>query len=332
MIEGSRSLSSLSFCRFSLVVACAILAWAISGCRPGSNSGTLAPVTNSHVVVDDTGRRIDVAIRPVRIVSLAPSLTEIVFAVGAGSRVVGDTTYCDYPEEARRVAKVGDTLHPNIETIISLRPDLVLISTSSQLEAFSQELDARHIPVFISDPKSFDSVIASISAIGTLLDEPARAKEVSDSLALRAKAVSDRVKDLKPVNVFYQVSSEPLYTAGHDSFVTDLIRRAGGVSVTEGVPGAWPRYSSETALASNPEAIVIPSGDSMGGGQELHPADVFRNSPAVRNGRVYKINGDLLSRPGPRLVDGLEEIAKALHPEIATVAGTPSPGGQLGGR
>ena len=121
----------------------------------------------------------------------------------------------------------------------------------------------------------------------------------------------------KPVKVFYQLSAEPLYTAGGDSFVTDLIRRAGGLSVTADVPEAWPRFSQEAAVASRPEAIVLPTDGSMGSANS-EVAEGLKRSPAALSGKVYKINGDFLSRPGPRAVDGLEALARALHPAAFT--------------
>ena len=116
------------------------------------------------------------------------------------------------------------------------------------------------------------------------------------------------------MRVFFQLSAEPLYTAGHDAFVTDLMRRAGASSVTAELPGEWPKYSSESALATKPEAIILPTGGSMGAANSTI-VDALRRSPAVQQGRVYKINDDHLVRPGPRAVDGLEEMAHALHPD-----------------
>jgi iron complex transport system substrate-binding protein len=122
------------------------------------------------------------------------------------------------------------------------------------------------------------------------------------------------VKQKQPVRVFYQLSGEPLYTAGRDSFTTDLMRRAGAMSVTADVPGAWPKYSSESALAAKPDAIILATGGSMGSANST-VIEALRQSPAVLQGRVYKINDDHLTRPGPRAVDGLEEMARALHPD-----------------
>ncbi|MBD0371701.1 MAG: cobalamin-binding protein [Pyrinomonadaceae bacterium] len=266
-------------------------------------------------VVDGAGRRVRVPQRAERIITLAPNLTEIVYAVGAGPRLVGNTTFCDYPAEAKQVAKVGDTLHPSIERILALRPQVILVSTASQLEAFTRQLEEQHIAVYITDPHDLEGVFQSIEAIGDLLGERERAASLVASLRARTASVEEKVKKEKPLSVFYQLSAEPLYTAGRDSFITDLVRRAGGISVTADVPGAWPRYSDEAALAARPEAVIMATGDSMGAQANAEIAEPLKRSPAVLNNRVYKINGDYLSRPGPRLVDGLEQMARALHPE-----------------
>ena len=247
-------------------------------------------------------------------ISLAPNLTEIVFAVGGGERLVGNTTYCDYPAEAKAIAKVGDSLQPSLERIIALHPQVVLISTASQLEVFTQQLHNQNIAVFVTDPHNLDGIFRTIEQVGQILGQTEQANLLVKKLRERTNVVEQAVKDAKPVRVFYQVSGEPLYTLGKDAYLTDLIRRAGGVSVTADVPGAWPRYSNESALAAKPEAIILPTGGSMGAANSS-VTDALRNSPAVIAGRVYKINDDYLARPGPRLVDGLEAMAHALHPE-----------------
>lgn len=265
-------------------------------------------------VTDEAGRRVRLAQHIVRIVSLAPNLTEIVYAVGAGDRLVGDTEYCDYPPAAKSVAKIGDTMHPSIERIIALKPQVVLVSTASQLEAFTRQLDEQKIAVYVTNPRSLDEVFHSIETLGDLFDEHEQAAKLVSGLRQRADAVEAATRQVKPIKVFYQVSGEPLYTIGREAYLTDLVRRAGGVSVTADVPGAFPRFSDEAALAARPEAIILPSGGSMGNANSTAAA-ALKNSPAVLNNRVYKINDDHLSRPGPRLVDGLEEMARALHPE-----------------
>jgi len=250
-----------------------------------------------------------------RLVSLAPNLTEIIFAVGAGNRLVGDTEYCDYPAEAKSVPKIGDTMKPSIERIIGLKPDVVLVSTASQLEAFTRQLGDQKIAVYVTNPRSLEEVFHSIETLGDLFDEHQRGATLVAELRRRTEAVASAVKPVSPVTVFYQVSNEPLYTIGRDGYLTDLVQRAGGVSVTADVPGAFPRFSAETALAAKPDAIILATGGSSMGTANATVAAALKNSPAVQNNRVYKVNDDHLSRPGPRLVDGLEEMARALHPE-----------------
>ncbi|HEY0406923.1 MAG TPA: cobalamin-binding protein [Pyrinomonadaceae bacterium] len=303
-----RGALALIICALTLMLACS---------PKRETNGTQQSATtaaDTREVTDEAGRRVRVAVRPQRIVTLAPNLTEIVYAVGAGNRLVGNTTYCDYPAEAKQVAKVGDTLQPNIERIIALRPQLVLISTASQLEAFTKQLNEQNIAVYVTDPRSLEDVFRSIKSIGALLDETERGEMLVNNLRARASAVEAAVKSSQPVRVFYQVSAAPLYTIGREAFLTDLIRRAGGQSVTADVPGAFPRYSDEAALATQPEAIIM-SVDSSMDQSNARPAASLEKSPAVLNNRVYGINGDLLSRPGPRLVEGLEQMARLLHPE-----------------
>ena len=268
----------------------------------------------THEVTDEAGRRVQLPLHVDRIVSLAPNLTEIVFAVGAGDRLVGRTRYCDYPAEAKQVPEVGDTMTPSIERIIALKPQIVLISTASQLEAFTRQLNEQGIAVYVTNPQSLEGVFRSIQTLGDLFGEHGQAAQLVADSRQRSEMVQAAVKQVNPVKVFYQVSGEPLYTIGRDAYLTDLVRRAGGVSVTADVPGAFPRFSDESALAARPEAIILPSGGSMGTANSTVAASL-KNSPAALNSRVYKINDDHLSRPGPRLVDGLEEMARVLHPE-----------------
>jgi iron complex transport system substrate-binding protein len=273
-----------------------------------------SPASETHEVIDEAGRHIRLPTHIDRIVSLAPNLTEIVYAVGAGDRLVGDTEYCDYPAAAKNVAKIGDTIHPSIERIIALKPQVVLVSTASQLEVFTKQLDDQKIAVYVTNPGSLEEVFRSIALLGDLFGTHETAATLVADLRRRTEAVEAKIKGTNPVAVFYQVSGEPLYTIGRESYLTDLVRRAGGTSVTADVSGAFPRYSDEAALAARPAAIILPGGDAMGAANSTIAASL-KNSPAALNNRVYRISDDHLSRPGPRLVDGLEEIARALHPE-----------------
>lgn len=294
------------------IVGFILLAVATAGCYRRANMPP--PAADTHVVIDEAGREVRLPQKIDRVVSLAPNLTEIIYAIGAGDRLVGRTSYCDYPPAAKAVAEVGDTMQPSVERIIALRPQLVLISTASQLETFTKQLDEQRIAAYVTNPNSVDQVFRSIETLGRLFGTTDQAKQVAAALRRRTQAVQAAVANQPPIKVFYQVSVEPLYTIGRDAFLTDLIRRAGGISVTADLPTAFPRYSDEAALASRPAAIILPSGGAMGNANSK-VAPALKNSPAVRSNRVYKINDDLLARPGPRLIDGLEQLARALHPE-----------------
>jgi iron complex transport system substrate-binding protein len=237
-------------------------------------------------------------------------LTEIVFAVGAGDRLVGVTTFCDYPAEAQKIRKIGDTQTPNIENIIALKPQVVLVSTASQMENFSKTVEQQGIAVFVTNPNSLDDIYKSVYQIGEIFGKDEKAREVVGELKKRVSDVEMQTASAEDVKVFLQISKEPLFTVGKNSFMTDLISRAGGASITSNIETAYPNLSKETALALNPEAIILSDSED-----NREPNDAFKNSPAVRNGKVFKINADLISRPAPRIVDALEQMAKALHPE-----------------
>lgn len=277
-----------------------------SACKTESVQTT----TNSREVIDDLGRKVKLPVKVQRAISLAPNLTENIFAVGAGEKLVGVTTYCNFPTEANRIQKIGDTLNPNIETIIALKPDVVFVSTASQIESFVSQLEKQNISVFITNPANVEGIYQSLLQLGDVLGESERAKILVESLKKRAADVEARTISAKDVKVFVQISKEPLFTVGKTSFITDLIGRAGGISVTESVSEPYPKFSKETALALQPEAIILSDSED-----NKEPNDVFKDSQAVKNGKIFKINADLLSRPGPRTFDALEQVAKALHPE-----------------
>ena len=292
--------------RFS-IVCLLILAGFGFGCR--NSSRTVAVDTNVRMMTDDLGRGVKIPAKVERAISLAPNLTEIVFAIGAGDKLVGVTSFCDYPAEARSIQKVSDTLTPNIENIIALKPQVVFVSTASQLESFMQTLDEQNIAVFVTGPDGLDGIYKSIIDVGSILGMETNAQEIVTGLKKRVNFVEYAAAEMERPKVFVQIDKNALYTIGKESFITDIIRRAGGVSATADVGTAYPKLSKETALALRPDVIILSASD---GNRE--PNEVFKNSPAVKNGKVFSVDADLLSRPGPRIIDGLEQIAKDLHP------------------
>lgn len=274
------------------------------------------PVTATREVRDDLGRTVRVPEKIDRVISLAPSVTEVIFAAGAGDKLVGVTTYCNYPAETASIEKIGDTQTPNVEKIIVLRPQIVFVSTDSQLQAFMQTLDQQSIAIYVTNPKTLDDVFKNVREVGELLGTSERADAAVISLAGRASFIrhgSNYDREATPssakekTRVFIQISNEPLFTIGKDSFLTELVDQAGGLSVTKDVPSGYPKLSKETAAALKPDVIIISDSSDNSG-----PNTAFKDSNAVKKGRVYRINADIISRPGPRLVDALEEIASKL--------------------
>lgn len=286
----------------------AALLFVLAGCK--AQTGDAPQISNAREITDDLGRRVLLPERVERAVSLAPNLTEIAFAVGAGDRLVGVTTYCNYPAEAQAIRKIGDTVTPNLEAIIALRPQVVFVSTASQIESFTQTLAQQNIAVFVTNPQEVEGVYRSIYQFGEIFGRPERAGETIESLKRRVANVEARVTSAPRVKVFVQISDEPLFTVGGTSFLTDLIRRAGGESLTASVPESYPKFSKESALALQPEAIILSDSED-----NRQPNEIFKDSPAVKNNRIFRVNADILSRPAPRMVDALEQIARALHPE-----------------
>ena len=310
MFEHFRKIHFLNFASWrlggKLFVLSLIFLFALTACR------TEQPQTQTEVkmrdIADDLGRKIKIPEKVERVVSLAPNLTENIFAVGAGDRLVGVTTFCNFPEAAAKIVKVGDTMNPNIETIIALKPQIVFVSTASQIETFTKTLEASNITVFVTNPKDLSGVLANLRQLGEIFGTMERTSVLLNELQERILAVDERVRDKPKTKTFVQISKEPLFTVGKESFLTEIVERAGGDSVTKAVATAYPKISKETVLALNPDAIILSESPD-----NTEPNDIFKNSPAMKNKKVFKINADIISRPSPRIIDALEQIADVLH-------------------
>lgn len=294
-----------------LILTLAVLfAFGCDSRRDSSASEEVAGSRPMRLVTDDLGRQVNVPVDVKRVVSTAPSVTENIFAVGAGDRLVGVTTFCNYPEQAKSIAKIGDTMNPNMETIVGLKPDVVFVSSASQLEAFTKTLEQNGIAVYVTDPPDLFGVFKGLQQLGEIFGTTEQTAKLVDGLQKRTTDVELKSKGEKNTQIFVQISKEPLFTIGKQSFLNGLLNITLGNSVTAGVETAYPKLSKETASTLNPEVIIL--SDSP---DNQEPNEALKNSPAVKNGRVYKINADIISRPGPRLVDALEQIAKLLHSE-----------------
>lgn len=274
---------------------------------PGEAGGeTVYPLT----VTDKTGTEVTLEKAPERIVMLVPSDTEIVYAIGAGELAVGADEYSTYPPEAAELAKVGD-VNTNIEAVLALNPDLVLASASMNSAAIDS-LRQLGIAVYASDPLTLDETIAHIESIGVLLNRQEGAAAVADRMREAVRYVTDRVKDAEPVSVYLEFS--PGWTVGSGTFLDELVSLAGGVNISNEQAG-WFEVDPEAVIARNPQVIIHPEieGVDIRGGMLSRPG--WDRIDAVKNGRVHAVSNEPLVRVGPRLADGLKELAAAIHPD-----------------
>ena len=246
-----------------------------------------------------------------RIVSLAPSTTEILYALGVGGRLVGVDQYSDWPPAAAKVPRVGSDLSPSVERIVALRPDVVFVATSANARELPDELRRVDVRVVISHVVTLDDLWRDIVATGDAVGRHDAAVGLVARLRARIDAVHARVAALPPARALVVVWADPLTVVGGHSFVDDEIRAAGGDNVAGDSPQPYPQYSVERMLARAPEVIVVGSHD---GGPSLAPLTAHASLPAVKNGRVHTVDGNLLFRPGPRVVDGVELLARLFHP------------------
>ena len=273
--------------------------------------------SSAKTVKDQLGRNISVPANPRRIVSLAPSITEIVFALEQEHRLVGVTRYGDYPPEAAKLPKVGSYVRLDIERIVALNPDLCIATQDGNPKAIIDRLESLKIPVYVVNPHNLDTILETILEIGTILNVGDRAKTLTTRMRTRIQRVKSRVAQVnyRP-RVFFQIGISPIVSAGTDTFIHELIELAGGINLAKGRL-AYPRFSREQVLALEPEVFIITSMSRQAVFEQVK-AEWRRwpNIPAVRDERIFLVDSDLFDRPSPRLVSGLELLTRLIHPEL----------------
>jgi iron complex transport system substrate-binding protein len=264
---------------------------------------------------DELGRQVQVPEQAKRIVSLAPSLTEIVFELGDGDHLVGDTDFCDYPAEAAKKPHVGGPVNPNLEQIVSLMPDVILATSMNRRETVDA-LDRLGLPVFFTDPHSVDGMIASVEHIGDALGTEKSAEALAGDLRRRLSDLDHRLAGIAPRRVLFIVWTDPLISAGRNTFIADAMRRAGGRPVID-TNIDWPHISLEELARLQPEVLVFASehsGEAPPDIRALRALPGWKDLDAVRRGNIIVVS-DAINRPSPRIVDAIEQLARALHPE-----------------
>jgi len=294
--------------RLLLIAACAALLLAAPASAHAAQAG--------RAVTDQTGRAVRVPARIERVVSLAPNVTEILYALGVEDRLVGVTQQCNFPPAAAAKLKVGDTINPSLEVLISLKPDLVIGTAEGNRRETVDLLERAGIPIYGTHARTVADIFVSIRQLASLMGVPEAGEQLAAELEARLGRLEHRLASAARPRVLVAIWLDPLITAGGDTFLNDVLRRAGAESVTASLSESWPRLSLEAVIESNPDYVVLPRLHSLQARlDDLRQRPAWRNVRAVENGRIVWLDEALL-RPGPRIVAAIEDLAHALHPEL----------------
>jgi iron complex transport system substrate-binding protein len=310
--------AGLIFLSLILAVTVIIAPFICSNEEPGKAKKTTAESVN---IIDGLGREVIVEKEPQKIVSLAPSNTEILFDLGLGDRVCGVTEYCDYPAEALTKERVGGYSNVDVEKVVAINPDLILAEDLHKAEVIPA-LEKLGFTVVALVPHNLKEIADSIKLIGMITDTEERADQIVDDMEQRVKAITDVTGGLgeeKKIKVLYVIWHEPIRSVGINTGIHELIEKAGGINIAGFAGEGWPTISLEEIISINPQVVIVNVEDYEGGDVSLQA--ILKDSrlagvDAFINGRVYGINADLTNRPTPRIVEGLELIARMIHPEL----------------
>jgi len=298
--------------RLSLLLSPLALLLALPPLGSGASvTGESSPRVPGRSVRDEIGRQVEVPLHPRRIVSLAPSVTETLFALGAGDIVVGVTEFCDYPPAARSKARIGGMVNPNWEAILDLEPDLVVATTAGNDRNAVARAEALRLPLFFLDTPDIGSLLESLVHLGELVGHPARARALRDDLTGRLERLERRSSAVPRPRVLFLVWSEPIVVPGRRTFLDDALRRAGCDSISSDGPPGWPTYDLETVLMRNPRWILAAAQNApFLHGLKERPG--WKTLEAVRRGRVAVVN-PALERPAPRVIEAMEQLQELLE-------------------
>lgn len=304
------------------LVAMAAVFLLFCGARGSASPQTAPPAAAPPAyrqVTDEIGRTIHIPQDIHRIVSLAPNLTETVYALGLQDRLVGDTDYCDFPPEARQKPKVGGAVNPSLEAIAALHPDLVLVTKSLNRLETVEALEEIGIPSYATDPHTVEAIINSIARLSNLLGAPETGATLAAGLERHVSALHERLASVSPRRVLFIVWIDPLISIGKDTFIADALRDAGALSVIDSSQN-WPQVSLEEVVRLQPNYLIFVESHT---GASPHQADALSELPgwrlleAVRNHRYVTIS-DAINRPAPRLISAVEDLARQLYPDAFT--------------
>jgi iron complex transport system substrate-binding protein len=265
---------------------------------------------------DEVGREVAFSFPPKRIVSLAPNITEILFSLGLDEEIVGVSIHCNFPEKAKTKVQVGSYISLDFERIVSLKPDLIIATGAGNTRDMVERLGKLGFPTYVIFPKNFSDVVRSIGHISQVVDREKEGMGIIKEMKRRRQRVVELTQGLPKPRVFLQIGDAPIVTVGKTSFGDDLIHLVGGENIAGKEKEMYPRLGMEEILKRSPEVIIISSMNPKGDYQKIvQEWSRWKTIPAVKNGRIYLIDSDLVDRPSPRIIEGLEEIARVVHPE-----------------
>jgi len=270
----------------------------------------------AHHLVDEVGRPVTVPLSPKRIISLAPNVTEILFGLGLDQEIVGVSIHCNFPEKARTRARVGSYISLDFEKIVSLKPDLIIGTGAGNTKDMVDRLEKLGFSTYIIFPKNFDGILTSVRHLSQVVAREKEGLVTVRSMESRRQKIVDLTRNLPRPRVFMQIGEAPIVTVGRGSFADDLISLAGGENVAAKEEKMYPRWGMEEVLRRSPEVILISSMNPKGNYERVvQEWSRWKMIPAVQHGRIRLIDSDLIDRPSPRIVEGLEEMAGVFHPE-----------------
>jgi iron complex transport system substrate-binding protein len=271
-----------------------------------------APCFASRTLTDEMGRKVVVPDHPHRVICLMPTVTDTVFALGAGDDVVAISDYTKYPAAALKKPSVGDLIKPSIETILSLHPDLVIGTQPKGPMEVTDQLERAGIPIFLVSPHGIAGIFQSIESVGMALNRTPQADALVHSLQQRVEAVRARTKDLPAPKIFMPIWYDPITTIGKNAFITEVIEAAGGRSVTDDLSMEWPQISMEVVLERAPDALLLVRGGKTTL-QVLQDRPGWSSMTAIKARRAYYVD-DRINFASPVAIDALEDLAKQFHP------------------
>ncbi|KUG23946.1 vitamin b12 abc transporter, b12-binding component btuf [hydrocarbon metagenome] len=276
-----------------------------------------AHISCARMVTDEIGRNINIISTPQRIVSLAPGLTEILYALGLDEKIVGVTSYCNWPTRARQKTRIGGFTNPSVEKIVSLKPDLIIVTADGNRKDIMQKLERIGLSVYVTNPSDTAGILKSILDIGEITNGQKEAGKLVEKLQKRLNNIAEQIKHKSKPRVFFQIGLEPVITVGKGTLINETIERAGGFNVAGLDTARYPRYSAEGIMQASPEIVLFAP---MANDREFVAVKKFwqelKGVPAVKNNKIYPVNTDLIGRASPRIVDAIEKMAMIFHPEI----------------